>query len=85
MLLHNLLYDPFWENMKKGREMHIAIGVSYRPKAHRHASEEMNDTLTCNRYGLISLLPTSQENDVLLRDIDIVILQKEHFVDAIVL
>ncbi len=41
--------------------------------------------LTSNRNTLARLFPTSEKNHILLRSIDIVILQEEDFIDSIVL
>ena len=40
---------------------------------------------TSDSYGLICLFPSSQEDDILLRSIDVVILEEEDFVHSMVL
>lgn len=40
---------------------------------------------TSNGYGLVCLVPSSQEDDILLRSVDVVIFEEEDFIDSIVL
>ena len=49
------------------------------------SDEELQYVRTSDCYRLTSVLSTGQEDDVLLRDIDIIVLQEKDLVNAIVL
>lgn len=54
-------------------------------KANKIQNEKIQHEHTSNNYRLVRLLSSRQEDDILLRSIDIVVLKEEDLVDTMIL